>query len=201
MAWERGYELWVLQARPNQPRIFCCFQYHLPPSLFSYFYHLLQCTAHMLPILDHVVYVLACNSMRSFSILIAVVHWSFQVAVMAVGKTRNEMKRNGSRAHNNCNQSLHMSDRCTTISYISYPELIQYQVRLYIYVRLLLAMILRAWGRESWLFSQRPRCTRRKVCFAGKLHPMAYAPSHTQSGYIHNLRVSLANWWPLALSY
>ena len=28
---------------------------------------------------------------------------------------------------------------------------------------------------------------------------MVYAPSHTQSGYIHNLRVSLANRWPLAL--
>ena len=31
------------------------------------------------------------------------------------------------------------------------------------------------------------------VCFAGKLQPIFYVPSHTQSGYIRNLRVSLAN--------
>ena len=30
------------------------------------------------------------------------------------------------------------------------------------------------------------------VCFAGKFQRMVYAPSDTQSGYIHNLRFSLA---------
>ena len=43
-----------------------------------------------------------------------------------------------------------------------------------------------------------PRCTRCSL-FCWQTQPMVYAPSHTQSGYIHNLRVSLANRWPLAL--
>ena len=30
------------------------------------------------------------------------------------------------------------------------------------------------------------------VCFAGKFQHMVYAPSDTQSGYIHNLKFSLA---------
>ena len=53
-------------------------------------------------------------------------------------------------------------------------------------------------GRESWLFSQRP-VVLDIVCFAGKLQPMVYPHSQTQSGYIHNLKLSLANRWPLAL--
>ena len=43
------------------------------------------------------------------------------------------------------------------------------------------------------LFSQRADA----VCLSGKLQPMVYAPSHTQSGYIY--RVILANRLPLVL--
>ena len=35
-------------------------------------------------------------------------------------------------------------------------------------------------------------CVIKAVCFAGKFQRMVYAPSDTQSGYIHNLRFSLA---------
>ena len=49
-------------------------------------------------------------------------------------------------------------------------------------------------GRKSWLFSQSPVLN--ALCFAGKLQPVVYASSHTQSSYIHNLT---ANRLPLVL--
>ena len=109
-----------------------------------------------------------------------------------VGKTRNETN---SHTHNNCKflgAPQHVSERCS--SYISYPEVIHIlhycQVRLHI----VCFYCYDTWrGRESWLFSQ-PEARTRRTCFAGKLQPMVYFPSHTQ-----DLRVTLANRWPLAL--
>ena len=50
-------------------------------------------------------------------------------------------------------------------------------------------MILGRWKGD--LFSERAASD--AVCLSSKLQPMVYAPSHTQSGYIYNRTVILAN--------
>jgi len=61
-------------------------------------------------------------------------------------------------------------------------------------VRLYIAVYYDSWKGRKLICLAMQRPVSNAVCLSGKLQPMVYAPSHTQSGYIYSCRLTDGPW-------